>query len=123
MLAERGLSCGAVMITLVILFPVTTSVAWTVPYWFTSAVPVYVVDPLPAEVTADGVAVVLAADDPAGVEFPDAGKPSATRPPGADACVSRSTAVAAGIAVAAATIMAGMSRAALLRVFTAVYPP
>ncbi len=41
MYADRPLSCGAVMITSVIRFPVTTSVACTVPNRFCTAVPVY----------------------------------------------------------------------------------
>jgi hypothetical protein len=90
------------MITLVILFPVTISVAWTVPYRFASAVPVYVVDPLPPEDAAEGVAVAPAAEDPPSVKLRDAEGPSAARLVGVEAWVSRSTAVAAGMAVAAA---------------------
>src|SRR5581483_4939870 len=98
MLAERGLSCGAVMITLVIVFPVTTSVAWTVPYWFSSAAPTYLLGPLPAAAVVAGVAVALEPEEPASVELPDAEAPSAIRLVDDGACVSRSTAVAAGIA-------------------------
>jgi len=69
-------------------------------------------DPLPA-----------AAGDPPSAKPPDAVGPVATRLVGAEAWVSRPTAVAAGMAVAAATITDGMSRAALLRVFMVAYPP
>jgi hypothetical protein len=200
--AERGLSCGAVTITSVTLFPVTTSVTWTVPNRFCSAVPAYVlgallvavatgvavapapedaagvglvvaaeaavpaepedtaavglavaecgvvppelevpvdivwvaeaavdgVDPLvpedPAGVELVAVAVLPEPDDPAGDKPPDAEGLSATRVVDAGACASRSTAVAPGIAMAAATSRAGTSRAALLRcLFMVTCPP
>jgi hypothetical protein len=97
--AERGLSCGAVTITSVTLFPVTTSVTWTVPNRFCSAVPAYVLGALLVAVAA-GVAVAPTVEDAADVGPVVAAEVAVA--PASEDTVAVGLAVAAGVAVAPA---------------------